>query len=124
MREIHSAFLSALKDRGHITKQDVKDAREAFHAAIEDKVEMRNSVVHGRPTFSGEAHFDLNLTSMLHNRGQTAVKRETGEEFTVAQALERACGKVADVLDRHGKEVVKLMNAFIVDSVAITKTGE
>jgi hypothetical protein len=121
MREILSTFLSILKDRGHITKQEVKEAREAFHAAIEDKVDMRNAVVHGRPRFSGEEHFDLNLTSIVHNGGQTLVKRDSREEFSVETALQRVCNKVADILERNGTEVAQLMNAFIVDSVAITR---
>jgi hypothetical protein len=121
MREILSTFLSILNSRGHITKEEVKIARDAFHAAIEDKVEMRNSIVHGRPRFRGEEHFNLNLTSTVHNYGKRLVKQETGEEFSVESALQRVCEKVAGVLERNGKEVAQLMNAFIVDSVAITK---
>lgn len=120
MREILGTFLSAMKDRGHLTKQEVKVARDAFHEAIKHKVELRNAVVHGRPRFTGEEHFNLNLTSIVHNRGQKLVKRDTAEVFSVAAALKAAGEKAADVLERNGKEVVQLMSAFVKDSVAIT----
>lgn len=121
MREILGTFLSAMKDRGHITKQEVKEARDAFHEAIKHKVELRNAVVHGRPRFTGEEHFNLNLTSIVHNRGQALAKRGTEEVFSVANALQAAGGKAADVLEKNGKEVVQLMSVLVAESVAITK---
>lgn len=102
LRELFNTVMSASVKRGYITKSELVVAREAFHSAIENAIELRNSVVHGKPTWRGQEHFDLNLTSMVHNMGKQLVRQGTGEEFGVEVALERACTKIATTLQAEG----------------------
>ena len=120
LREIFNTVMSACVKRGYLDKQELAVVREAFHGVVEQTIELRNSVVHGSPTWRGQAHFDLNLASIFHNRGHALVHRETGEEFTVSVALESACSKVAAVLEAEVDVVLQVMNAFVRDTVAIT----
>lgn len=123
VRELFNAVMSACVKRGYITKSELAIVREAFHGAIEETIKLRNSVVHGRPNWGGQAHFDLNLASTLQNRGERMVQQETGEEFNVEAALENACVKVAAALQAEGEKVSAIMNAFVRDTVKITSVA-
>jgi hypothetical protein len=120
LREIFNSVMSACVKRGVMGKEELPVVREAFHAAIQGTIELRNSLVHGRPTWRGQAHFDLNLTSMVHNMGKRLVHQENGKEFSVEAALEQACAKVAETLQREGANASAIMDAFVRDTVHIT----
>ena len=119
-RELLNAVLSASVKRGYITKNDQVLARDAFHSAIEGTIELRNSLVHGHPTWHGQEHFDLNLVSMAHVRGYRLVHKGTSEELNIEVALRGACSKSATALKTEGCKVVELMNAFVRDFVLLT----
>lgn len=120
LREIFNTVMSACVKRGYLDKQELTVVRDAFHGVIEQAIGLRNSVVHGRPTWLGQAHFDLNLASMSYSRGKKLVHRETGEELTVSAALENACNKVAALLQKEAEVASQVMSAFVRDTVAIT----
>jgi len=121
LREVFNTVMSACVKRGYLDKQELAVAREAFHGVIEQAIELRNSVVHGSPSWRGQEHFDLNLASIVHGRGSTLVHKETGEEFSVEVALERACNKMATILQKEGEVAAEVMSAFIRDTVGITR---
>lgn len=121
LREIFNTVMSACVKRGYLDKQELAVVREAFHGVIEQAIELRNSVVHGSPSWRGPEHFDLNLASSFYSRGKTLVHRETGEELSVEAALERACNKMATTLQKEGEVAAEIMSAFVRDTVAITR---
>jgi hypothetical protein len=120
LREIFNTVMSSCVKRGYLTKSELAIVRDAFHGVIEEAIELRNSVVHGRPTWRGQAHFDLNLASTVHNTGRSLVHAETGENFSIEAALESACIKIVDPLREEGERASLIMNAFVRDTVAIT----
>jgi hypothetical protein len=124
LREIFSVVTSACVKRGYITKEERLQAREAFHAAIDEAVELRNSVVHGATNWTGREHFDLSLVSYAHDTGNRLVQQETGEELSVEAALEKLCAVKAGVLQQEGEKVVELMNLFIRGVVSVTAPNE
>ncbi|MFC5520101.1 hypothetical protein [Polaromonas jejuensis] len=121
LREILNAILASCVRRGYIMKDEQRLAREAFHGAIEETIELRNSVVHGSTGWSGEDHLGLNLASTAHSRGQCLVHRETGAELTIEAALRPVCDKVTAALEGEGVKVSTIMEAFVRDTVAITR---
>lgn len=118
-REVLSTVLSAVAKRGHITKEELALARDAFHRAIEDTIELRNGLVHQDVRWKGKGHFELNFASMLHAQGMTALHKRTGKAMTPELALSRVCGPTSNVLLREGKRAARLSRAFIRDTLAI-----
>lgn len=118
LRELLNAVLGQVAKRGIITKEELAKARSAFHGAIEGTVELRNSLVHGSVLWRGKEHFELNLISMLHNRGQRIVSRRKGDELAIEKVLAKACNKTARVMRAEGVKGSKLMSAFVRDTVA------
>lgn len=120
LREIFNTVMSSCVKRGYIDKKELAVAREAFYGVIEQTIELRNSVVHGKPTWQGQAHFDLNLASIFYCRGQALAHKQTGEKLSVSAALERSCSTAVATLQVEAEQASKVMNAFVRDAVAIT----
>jgi len=120
LREIFNTVMSSCVKRGYIEKKELAVAREAFYGVIEQTIELRNSVVHGSPSWQGQAHFDLHLTSIFYCRGEVLAHKQTGEKLSVSAALESACSKAVATLQEEAEQASKVMNAFVRDMVAIT----
>jgi hypothetical protein len=118
-RELLNTVLSAVAKRGHISKEELSIARAAFHGAIEQTIDLRNSMVHSDVVWRGKQHFDLNLASIVHNRGQSRVSRRTGHEFSLEDALSKACNRTSNALQYQGRTAARLTSAFIRDTVAV-----
>ena len=117
-RELQNTALAAAVKRGYAARSELKVARRAFHDAVEEAIELRNSIVHASLTWKGQEHFDLNLASIFYNRGQTLICKDTGKEFAVDDALSRACEEMADALVYEGRKAAILVRAFVKDTVA------
>lgn len=118
-RELLNTVLSAVAKRGHITKEELTTARDAFHGALEHTIELRNSMVHQDVRFKGQRHFELTFATMLHARGMTAIHKRTGKAMTPELALSRVCGPTSRVLLREGKLAARLTRAFVRDTLAV-----
>jgi hypothetical protein len=118
-RELLNTVLGAVAKRGHISKEELSTARAAFHGAIEQTIELRNSMVHSEVIWRGKRHFDLNLASIFYNRGQGLVNRRTGKEFSLEEALSKACNRTSRALQSEGRKAAHLTRAFIRDTIAV-----
>ena len=121
LREILNTVLASCTKRGFIEKDELRIAREAFHGAVEETIELRNCLVHGKMNWSGEGHLTLTMVSTALSRGMRLVHRETEEEQTVEAALKPVCERGVATLQSEGEKVSIIMTALVQDMVAITR---
>lgn len=112
-REIHSQVLKAAADRGYVEKDEVPLARKAFHDAFKTTIELRNSIVHGSPTWKGQDHFDLNLVSMAWERGYALKDQKTGAITEIGDVLNGICNTTADALRDEGARMSNLLKNLV-----------
>ena len=120
LREIFNTALSISVKRGFMTKSEQQLARNAFHDVIQEAIDLRNSLVHGRVSWSGEEHIELHLLSFARASGHRLVHRETGNEVSLERKLQQTCMKMVAVLQPEGVKVSTIMSAFVRESVHLT----
>lgn len=120
-RELLNTMLSSVAKRGIISKEELSIARAAFHGAIEGTIDLRNSIVHSGVRWHGQAHFDLNLVSIFHNRGQSLIDRQNGRKVSISKVLAKACSQSSKTLQAEGRHAALIMKAFLRDTVAAVK---
>lgn len=120
-REIYSQVVKAAAERGYIERDEVPMARKAFHDAFKGTIELRNSLVHGSPTWKGQKHFDLNLVADAWDRGFALKDIETGEIWDISDVLKDICNHTADGLRDEGNRMSALLKnlvRIVIDIVA------
>lgn len=87
IRDMLNQFLSGLQKLGKIKKTEIKGARAEFSEIFDKSIEIRNSLVHGHPTWKGKGHFDISLVLGAAETGHALVDKETGKIWDVKDVL-------------------------------------
>lgn len=118
-RELHGRITKAAGLRGYIRGDYVKTARQEFHEAFRPTIELRNSLVHGSPIWSGKRHFDLQYLGGSWELGRELRDKETGQVWEMRDVLQEICQHTASALREEGDRMSLVMNALIKEYVSI-----
>lgn len=109
IRDMLNQFLSDLQKLGKIKKTEIKGAREEFSEIFDKSIEIRNSLVHGHPTWKGKGHFDINLVLGAAETGHALADKKTGTIWSIQDVLKEN----AEFYFAHMKEEGLFIRTFL-----------
>lgn len=112
-REIHNRIVKESAMRGIIKKSQVDSHRKEFHTAFKEAIELRNTLVHATPIWTGKQHFNLALHGMAVKNGFGLKDVKTGEMCDIKNALEDACEHVFVILQDEGHRMSVIVQKLV-----------
>jgi hypothetical protein len=116
-RELYGRTIKVAAHRDYIQSRYVKTARQEFHDAFGPTIELRNSLVHGSPIWSGKRHFDLQFIGGAWEVGRELRDKETGQIWEMRDVLQEICQHTADAFRDEGNRMSsvkeKLVKAYV-----------
>ncbi len=123
-RELYSRIAKSAALRGYIRSDSVKTARQAFHDTFGSTIELRNTLVHGSPIWSGRRHFDLQYLGDCWELGRELRDKETGRVVEMRDVLQEICQHTASAFRDEGNRMSLVMKALVEEYVAIAKNSD
>lgn len=112
-RETHNQVVKAAAHRGFIKHEDIKVFRQRFHDAFAPTIELRNSLVHGAPVWTGKRHFDLIFLNLALECGYEMRDKETGKVWDIRSVLSEICFHTADVFRDEGNRMAAVQKSLV-----------
>ncbi|WP_027854976.1 hypothetical protein [Marinobacterium litorale] len=112
LRDILNQFLSGLNKLGKIEKAEIKGAREAFSVIFDASVDIRNSMVHGHPGWSGKGHFDMNFVLGSAEIGVAFKDKKTGKVWKIQDVLKENVEVFLKAMIEEGLCIQRFLSKF------------
>lgn len=120
-RELYGRTVKVAAQRGYIKREYVKTARQEFHDAFGPTIDLRNSLVHGSPIWSGKRHVDLQFLGGSWELGRELRDKETGQVWEMRDVLQDICQHTANAFRDEGNRMSYVKGELVKAYVSLAQ---